>query len=951
MDVISLFSALSLVAVLIYVYVGISTYRLGNGSNIHKAFLALCLSYAIWSFAYSFAYVSEDEYVFSIWNKISAVGWCSFSSISLLLVLLITEKRILEKKILKFLIFLPAFVFLFMAVFLFGVGINTPPIISSIFYIGDFIYNFAFLFSSIGILFIWGLKADNVRQKKQSNILVLSSVIPFLLNLLTQSILPVFGINNIPLMGQLYSVIMIIGTYIVITKYKFLRLPEKFILDEVSKEILDMVMIADKTGRILQTSRHALDSLGFEEDELLKKNIEDIIDGEGEKFSINIIKESDTKFNNIYLLKKNGGKIPVNISAKRIFDSKVHDFLGVLLIIQDISMFYELQKKNDELKESEKNIRSIIDNNPMSIQIIDREGITKMVNTAFTRLFGAVPPDDYSFFNNIQKEREGFEELVVKAKNGEVVYFPDFHFNAHNVRPEFPNMPVWIRMIIFPVHKNGVMPEEYVVMHEDVSERKRMEKEIYNEKERLKTTLLSVCEGVISTDRYGTVELLNRAAEQFTGWRQNDAIGKPIEEVYRIINEHTEEQCENPISNVLKTKNIMEIDSSKILISKNDYRRPVEDSAAPIMDESGNIEGAVLVFRDFTERKERQTQIEYLSYHDQLTGLYNRRFFEEELKRLDVERNLPLTVVMGDVNGLKLLNDSFGHATGDNYLRKVAEVIKKGCRTDDIVARLGGDEFIILLPRTDAGEAEIITKRIRTMALNERVGNIDISVSFGYESKVSRHVDIKEILKKAEDQMYKKKLFESPSMRGRTIQTIISTLHEKNKREEQHSHRVSELCKSMAEALALNESEIEELKSVGLLHDIGKIAIDENILNKPGKLTDDERKEIMRHPEIGYRILSTVNDMAEMANYVLAHHERWDGTGYPKHLKGREIPLQSRIIAIADAFDAMTSERSYRNALSNRTAIEELYKKSGTQFDPELVTVFIRKVLSPAIKI
>jgi putative nucleotidyltransferase with HDIG domain len=193
--------------------------------------------------------------------------------------------------------------------------------------------------------------------------------------------------------------------------------------------------------------------------------------------------------------------------------------------------------------------------------------------------------------------------------------------------------------------------------------------------------------------------------------------------------------------------------------------------------------------------------------------------------------------------------------------------------------------------------------------------------------------------------MYKKKIFESPSMRGKTIQTIISTMHEKNKREEQHSKRVSQLCKSMAEALGLHEVEIEELKTAGLLHDIGKIAIDENILNKPGKLSNDEWEEIMRHPEIGYRILNTVHHMSEIASFVLSHHERWDGKGYPKRLKGEEIPLQSRIIAIADAFDAMTSERSYRNALSEESAVRELEKNACIQFDPQLVKIFVEDVL------
>lgn len=359
-----------------------------------------------------------------------------------------------------------------------------------------------------------------------------------------------------------------------------------------------------------------------------------------------------------------------------------------------------------------------------------------------------------------------------------------------------------------------------------------------------------------------------------------------------------------------------------------------------------NEKEVLAISRNVTVEKQMEDKLEYLSYHDQLTGLYNRRFFEEELERLDVERSLPLTIIMADVNGLKLVNDSFGHAIGDELLKKVVEVVTKGCRKEDIIARLAGDEFVILLPKTDIYKAEQIVKRIKALASKEKLGSMDISISFGYKTKTNKEEKIQDIFKKAEDHMYKKKLFESPSMRGKTIRTIISTLHEKNKREEQHSHRVSNLCESMGRALGLPEDEIKELTTVGLLHDIGKIAIDENILNKPGKLTDEEWEELKRHPEIGYRILSTVNDMSEMAEYVLAHHEMWNGMGYPKGLKGEEIPLQSRIINIADSYDAMISERSYRSALPEKVAIEELKINAGIQFDPELIRIFIEEVLN-----
>lgn len=351
------------------------------------------------------------------------------------------------------------------------------------------------------------------------------------------------------------------------------------------------------------------------------------------------------------------------------------------------------------------------------------------------------------------------------------------------------------------------------------------------------------------------------------------------------------------------------------------------------------------ILRDVTSKKELEQTLEYLSYNDQLTGVKNRRFYEEELKRLDVKENLPLTIILGDVNGLKLINDSFGHAAGDELIRKVAESIKKGCRSEDIVARLGGDEFVILLTKTEENKTEEIITNINKLTQKEKIQNIDISISFGYETKMHEDEDIQQVFRKAEDYMYKRKLFEGSCMRGKTINTIMNTLNEKNKREEQHSVRVSELCKSMGESLGLNERKIYDLKTAGLLHDIGKIAIEENILNKPGKLTEDEFKEIKRHPEIGYRILSTVNEMSEIAEYILLHHEMWNGNGYPKGLKGENIPIESRIIAIADAYDAMISERSYRKALSEEFAIEELRRNAGIQFDEELVKVFIEKVL------
>lgn len=366
--------------------------------------------------------------------------------------------------------------------------------------------------------------------------------------------------------------------------------------------------------------------------------------------------------------------------------------------------------------------------------------------------------------------------------------------------------------------------------------------------------------------------------------------------------------------------------------------------------DDGEVKGARIIVDDITESKLFQEKIEYISYHDKLTGVYNRRFFEEKLKKVDNKSNLPLSLVLLDVNGLKLVNDAFGHLKGDELLVKVTEAIKKECRYNDVVARIGGDEFVVILPKTNSEQVKIMVKRLNEHIESEEVCSINISVSLGWDTKNQMGEKILDIFKRAEEYMYRRKLFESTSMRYKTIELIMNTLYEKNAREQEHSKRVSQLSEEIGKALSLSSAEIKKIKTAGLMHDIGKTAIDEKILNKAGPLTVTEWMEIERHPEIGYRILSSVNEYAFLAKYILSHHERWDGNGYPKGLKGEEIPLVSRIISVADSYDAMTNDRPYRKALSKDIAIDELNKNIGKKYDGRIVNAFVEQVLGKVFK-
>ncbi len=350
---------------------------------------------------------------------------------------------------------------------------------------------------------------------------------------------------------------------------------------------------------------------------------------------------------------------------------------------------------------------------------------------------------------------------------------------------------------------------------------------------------------------------------------------------------------------------------------------------------SGKNEVIALV-RDMTNQYKSLENIKYLSYHDQLTGLYNRYMFEEELERLDVDRNTPLSVIMADVNGLKLVNDCFGHSTGDLLLIKFSEVLKKVFREDDIICRLGGDEFVVILPHTTVGVTNALIKRITLACEDIKFYNLTLSVAFGSATKGASNDSIKDVIKYAEDQMYKRKLFESPKIKELMIAKLLSSLFETSEAEEIHAESVEVFSEILGTAIGLNPTEMETLLTAAKHHDIGKIAIDQKILYKNEPLTAREMEKIKSHPDIGYRILSVVNEMSECADVVLAHHERWDGKGYPKGLSGDEIPLMSRIIAIADAYSAMTQTSHYKAIKTPIEAIEEVERYSGSQFDPIL---------------
>lgn len=475
----------------------------------------------------------------------------------------------------------------------------------------------------------------------------------------------------------------------------------------------------------------------------------------------------------------------------------------------------------------------------------------------------------------------------------------------------------------------------------DVTEREESKALLQREKELLRTTLYSIGDGVVTTDNRGLITSINRAAEEVSGWREEEVIGKDFARIFKLLNEDTEEPVENPVAKVLAEGRIVGLANHTVLVTRDGRKVPIADSAAPVKDRDGQIHGTVMVFRDITEERKQRDEILYLSYRDPLTGLYNRRYTEEKLRQLDKADVLPITIIMGDLNGLKLTNDVFGHEVGDQLLKMAAKVLTENCRKSDIIARWGGDEFVIILPGTEEKAAGKIIQRIKNKCKKVTGLPVNISIALGQATKQNKQESLWQVLKIAEERMYRHKFLNSKSNRSALIVTLQKVLYEISMETEQHAERLKKYCLAVGKAMDLSHRELDELALLAVLHDIGKVGINVEILNKEGPLTVEEWAEMKRHPEIGCRIAQNTLELVNVAEYILSHHERWDGKGYPRGLRGEEIPRLARILAVADAYDAMTTDRVYRKAMGREEAWRELERNAGTQFDPEVVRIFL----------
>ncbi|MDU5081123.1 diguanylate cyclase domain-containing protein [uncultured Tissierella sp.] len=502
--------------------------------------------------------------------------------------------------------------------------------------------------------------------------------------------------------------------------------------------------------------------------------------------------------------------------------------------------------------------------------------------------------------------------------------------NRHTLNSVYiPSFNKWLKIHLFSPKKNF-----FIAQFIDLTKEKKLEASLIQKSNELEELINSISDLVIAINFNGSIIKVNQAWERVLGYNINELIShqfmsflhpEDLEFIYESFNNGI---IFDP-NYILRTRVLKKSGEWLYLEWKLSFYEDI----------------AYAVGRNVTEIIEKEEQIIYLSYHDKLTGLYNRAFFEEELKRLDNNRHLPLSIIMGDVNGLKIINDVFGHLAGDRMLQSIAEILKVSCRRGDIIARWGGDEFIILLPNTSSSITEEITDRIYSNCKDRELDMQYANISLGYAVKDHNDMDIMKVLVEAENNMYKNKIIDGKKVRDIIISSMIQYLFDGNYEIKYHIDRVKNYSLALANRLNLSNSDRNKLILLAEVHDIGKISISKEILEKPRELDELEWNEIRKHPEIGYRIAKSIPELADIAELILYHHERWDGKGYPHELKGEEIPLLSRIFSVVDVYDAITQNKPHRKAMCLDEAIDFLLENKGIQFDPYIVDSFIKILL------
>ncbi|MBN2852811.1 MAG: HD domain-containing protein [Clostridia bacterium] len=435
---------------------------------------------------------------------------------------------------------------------------------------------------------------------------------------------------------------------------------------------------------------------------------------------------------------------------------------------------------------------------------------------------------------------------------------------------------------------------------------------------------------VIRIDENDVITEYNSAA--IANIEKKDLLGMDLEDVFRIKSRW--QRVERAISSCRKSNQ-----EKTIAIELDTLTDTKLYTLVVIPDFNKHSQDCIIYLRQISDVL-TMSNLKY-NNEDQLTNLKNKFCFIESIETMMINKVEGIAVIC-DINGLAVVNQAYGYKTGDGIIEKCSALIGRNSLINEAF-HFNGGLFAFILHNKDIEILNQVISQLNTEISNRLFDFKGVSMSYGH-ALINTAASSGEIILTCEKNMNIEKTKDNHSNKSEALNLLTQTLREKTNETEEHSERVTKYSMMMCDKLKCDHDFKVKVSLLANLHDIGKIAIADNILNKPESLSATEYEEIKRHSEVGYRIASTVENLKPIASGILHHHERWDGKGYPKALKNEEIPLMSRIVAIADTYDAMTANRPYRTALNKEIAKLEIKKNSGKQFDPNLVSIFLKLV-------
>ena len=611
------------------------------------------------------------------------------------------------------------------------------------------------------------------------------------------------------------------------------------------------------------------------------------------------------------------------------------DVNQLTLLMQSVWLINTQRYLKSAIEIQEQKTVDILNHVPLLLSEFQEDTTLTFVNDTYCQYFSVNAEElvGHKFLERIPKEEHAQILQRIQGLTPESPRAIYSHRTLHNGTVRWNE---WQDVAVFD-KENSIV--SYYSIGSDITDRKQAEEEL----KRSLSLMNAMFEGhtapmFLVEPRTGKISLCNQAGIDFFGYAKDEILKMRIHDLCAL----DEAEVNGKLHEATSSEELLSIPSRL----KSGEIRIIDIFSNPILYEEKELLFAIIF--DATLRENAIQENSHLRTHDFLTNVYNRKFLEEEYNNCSSSENLPRAVISCDVNGLKKVNDAYGTQVGDLLLIRFAETIQGIVGEQGLVSRVGGDEFVILLRSVREENVKKLTLQLEVQAmpmaksLLPELEAFDITASFGYGMQMNESDSLNMLINEAEIFMLHRKYYNSASKQSKIVDAIMKALYEKCAREQLHSKRVSEISVQIAKALGLSQHKINEVETAGILHDIGKIGIDEAILNKPTGLTDMERMIMKQHPLRSARILIGFEEYQDIVPIVKAHHERYDGTGYPDGLKGENIPIEARIIAVADAYDAMTIKRPYRDSISAGEAIAELTRCAGSQFDSSVVRAFIK---------